>query len=635
MRHVKIANILLEDSRPFHETPLLYVRSTEQLIDCKDGTWQLVGPGDFDFTTFFNALSVAKYDRYSSAEGYRLHLELRGGACTIIQTVADAMDYDARQKEESITHIDKSDSWQSIDIELSYEASDILVGFVIAAQETVCIRNSYYMATVADDAIRKVELALSTTTFKKENYVTNNIELVRKRVLGSNDDVANHFRMYVVDNGQTLDATALSSDGITVFPNANVGGSGGFAYGMLKAMEQQDVTHILLMDDDVELSAESIIRTFALLSIVNDDHVKSILSGAMMRYDQPNVHWEDIGHVTNEASCQPIKEPIPMDTLFGCVLNETYGNAGRTMPDADRVYAGWWYCCMPMILITERGLPLPLFVRYDDVEYALRGGDSTFMTLNGICVWHPPFPLRYSAAVERYQVTRNGLICQATTGIIPRVDLLAGLKHLIVLELIKFNYDDAELLCKSLEDYLRGPGYFSGQGVAERTFIEANREREQLLPLDRLYESAKAELGIDLSSISADEVRYDIRQRGKWLQGRAQDFLHIQQLMRTLNGQLHGNLKALRPGIPIIEGVGWSFQWDRIFGADVIIAIDVAQKCGIIRHRDNQRAKAIWTRFQADLKRYRKEDEALREQYASARGWLTSTSFWKGYLGLA
>ncbi len=39
--------------------------------------------------------------------------------------------------------------------------------------------------------------------------------------------------------------------------------------------------------------------------------------------------------------------------------------------------------------------------------------------MNGICVWHNSFKFKYSAAVERYQVSRNTLISQATTGAAP------------------------------------------------------------------------------------------------------------------------------------------------------------------------------------------------------------------------
>ena len=93
--------------------------------------------------------------------------------------------------------------------------------------------------------------------------------------------------MLVIDNGRTLDAETLSGDGVRVFPNKNVGGAGGFARGMIEAMRlEKPATHVLLMDDDVQISTESLKRTYQLLSIVNDEYKDSYVSGAMMSYER-------------------------------------------------------------------------------------------------------------------------------------------------------------------------------------------------------------------------------------------------------------------------------------------------------------------------------------------------------------
>ena len=190
-----------------------------------------------------------------------------------------------------------------------------MVGFVIETEGVVYIRNSYYEAQVDEAAIRRVEMALSTTTFKKEEYILHNIELIRRCILASDEPIASHFRMYVVDNGRTLDHAALSGDGVTIYQNRNVGGSGGFSYGMIKAQEQPGITHILLMDDDVELSPESIKRTYSLLTIVNDEHVDALISGAMMSFDEPDIRWEDIGYMTKDGFCRSLKPPMRMSAV--------------------------------------------------------------------------------------------------------------------------------------------------------------------------------------------------------------------------------------------------------------------------------------------------------------------------------
>ena len=63
---------------------------------------------------------------------------------------------------------------------------------------------------------------------------------------------------------------------------------------MILAMEQQPkATHILLMDDDVAVSPESIKRTYNLLKILNDEYKNAFISGAMLNYEVGDEQWED------------------------------------------------------------------------------------------------------------------------------------------------------------------------------------------------------------------------------------------------------------------------------------------------------------------------------------------------------
>ena len=79
--------------------------------------------------------------------------------------------------------------------------------------------------------------------------------------------------------------------------------------------------------------------------------------------------------------------------------------------------------------------------------------------------------------MERYQVSRNTLISQATTGAAPLSDFLYEIRREVELDLKKFNYDEAALAVKGLEDFLRGPEWIS-HPVAESCFMAANRERD-------------------------------------------------------------------------------------------------------------------------------------------------------------
>jgi len=132
------------------------------------------------------------------------------------------------------------------------------------------------------------------------------------------------------------------------------------------------------MDDDVMVMPESLFRTYYLLRLLKDEYKKCFLSGAMFDYDIRQKQYEDVGFVHKaDGSYGPVKSAMDMRLLKNIVANENYSF------NVDDAYAGWWYCCIPVEHIEDRGLPLPVFVRGDDVEFSLRNKPG-FIALNGI-----------------------------------------------------------------------------------------------------------------------------------------------------------------------------------------------------------------------------------------------------------
>ncbi|MFC2735302.1 MAG: glycosyltransferase family 2 protein, partial [Parascardovia denticolens] len=90
MPSMKFADILLENNPRSVTYPGMYCRSDQPVIqDSMSGEWKLSNAGTFDFTTYFNSLSVEKLLRYTKATGFALHLELKGAACTVTETYGD------------------------------------------------------------------------------------------------------------------------------------------------------------------------------------------------------------------------------------------------------------------------------------------------------------------------------------------------------------------------------------------------------------------------------------------------------------------------------------------------------------------------------------------------------------------
>lgn len=620
MTSMKFANILLETNPRSVAYPALYCRSDHPVIfNEAQGEWEMYGAGTFDFSTYFNSLSVRKLKQFTKAKSFTLHLELKGAACEVQQTMGDAFAHDPIEVEGVHRGLSASRQWQSVDMPLTITDDMVIVGFIIKTEGSVDIRNSYYELEIDGD-LNDVELVLSTTTFKKEAFIERNIGLVKEQIVESADPIAKHFHMYVMDNGRTLDAEKLTSDRITVIPNDNVGGAGGFTRGMITAMEQDPkATNILLMDDDVAVSPESIKRTYNLLRILKEEHREDMVSGAMLNYEVGEDQWEDIGNMTPQGTFAGCKPGMRLTLFEDLIYNEMFT---PTKWQRNNMYAAWWYCCIPISVIEKNGLPLPVFVRCDDAEYGIRC-KTGFITMNSLCVWHMSFFERYNAAVERYQTTRNTMIAQATCGMAPDADFMKELHNNIRLELKKFGYANAELCLDAFEDFLKGPEFIKKPGQSEKSFMVANRNKEQLVDFETLQSRADQDpelAGFSIKNVDRQLIDGD---KSRSLAERLEDLI-------TDNNQRY--IKKDGAGYAVIPLQGWLYPAGAIRGKHKLVVLDWYSRKGTIRTKDVQRYQKIKKRYMRDLKYYKANINRLRKEYAAARAELTSVEYWKNYL---
>ena len=606
----KLANIIFEQNERTSAYPALYCRSTQPFVyNKREGAWVLTQGGSFDFTTYFNAFSARKWRLYTTAKCAYLHLELKGDPAKVYFTSAGTYSQTSARDKDPVLVTEGSATWKRYDLELPWD-DQVLIAFQIESDGPVYLRNSYYYTKVSPSDVRPVELALASTTFKNERYVLPNIELLRSQVLGCADPIARHFSVHIVDNGRTLPVDKIEGGRIFIHPNPNAGGSGGFARGMLEALEQEPAaTHVLLMDDDVSISPESLKRTYNLLSLANDEYADAFVAGAMLGNSTPDRQHEDVAYISPDGVCTQVKPPLYMSILRDVVTNESYNL------DHPNAYAAWWYCCIPMTAVRRFGLPLPIFVRFDDVEYGNRCRPR-IMAMNGICVWHANFEMRFSAAMERYQSTRNGFVINATTGFASPVDYLSQFENTVQVELKKYNYKSAELALEGFEDFLKGPDYLMQPGTAEMRFIEANAAAEKLVPL--------SELGIELDGIdmSPGALEDDVPRTRKQ---RLEDFL-------TMNGQRWPSLQKADGGTAVISNNGWEYPAGKIRGAERLVVIDPYTQTGTVRTPDPERCAELWARYKRDVREFKARRSELEAAYRAARDKMTSLDFWRFYL---
>lgn len=251
-------------------------------------------------------------------------------------------------------------------------------------------------------------------------------------------------------------AHARLCDRLRIHDQDNMGGSGGFARGMYEALTTTDCDHILLMDDDIVIEPDSILRALAFSRYAEHP----MLVGGQMLNLQARSHLHSMGEVVDQHIFMWRAAPhVEYDHDFA---KKSLRKAKSLHRRIDVDYNGWWMCMIPRSIAQEIGLPLPLFIKWDDAEYGLRANRAGYPTasLPGVAIWHMPWSDKDDVTDwQAYFHLRNRLVVAAIHGLSPippgliRANLRRTLKHLLMME-----YSTVAMHNMAIDDFLAGPG---------------------------------------------------------------------------------------------------------------------------------------------------------------------------------
>lgn len=599
--NVIIQNVLFPEWEEFKPYADLFYHGAECVVT---GEHTLLIPKgiSLDFATYLNGVPLNKWKKYTNIDNITLVIRIKGSCRLTLTGYTLGPEYPVRKVLASENMEGDSAHQQSLSFQMNQEAA--FLGFEIDALSTCELFDAHF--ETRRDSVNDINLLISTTTCRKEEYIKNNVARLRSSILESEDEMKEHFYINVVDNGKTLKREEIESPHVRLIPNNNTGGSGGFARGMLEAlhMEKEKITHVLLMDDDVLVFPESIRRTYELLRLCKPKYQRAILCGAMMEIDHMSIMHEDIGTLLPNKDFFHVK-PIRDEKFLYDVMQ-----TNREYPRVGHDYCGWWYCCIPISVIRKNGLPLPLFIRGDDVEYGIRCG-GPFMTMSGICVWHMGFANKYSNATNLYQEFRNIFIVKDTTGNIDDVDMMKRWNGEILRTLITYNYKGTEALLAAMEDYLKGPAFIEEDHSVE--LLKRNKKfNETFTPLGETEPT-----GVIIERVGEDS---NIPLPKKVL------------YFWTLNGQRAylGEMNSV-PGIMTYE---FGHQPGHTAFHSRILAVNRIDNTACLRVLDKKKFSYLWHQYQKLLRRYLKEHEKVRKAYHHDFKKMTSEAFWRSYLKL-
>lgn len=413
-----------------------------------------VRPGErVSFGTYFNAFPASYWRRWTDLSSVRLQV-VTSGEGTIIVSKSNARGSLQRITSEAVS----GRSTFEVDLPLAPFGDGGWYWFdLVGGISKLTLEEASWLGE--HDGRQPGAVTLQITTMNKPDFCVGNL-----RTLGEHPEVLEHVQeILIVDQGtqkvadhEGFEAAAARLAGkLRIINQANLGGSGGFSRGMYEAVHNGS-DYVLLMDDDVELEPESILR---LLTFSTCCTQPTLVGGHMFDlYNRTSLHT--LGESVNMWRFQPDK-PVA-DQVTGHDLGlVNLRNTPWMHRRIDVDYNGWWMELIPTSIIREIGLALPVFIKWDDAEYGLRAKAAGFPTVSlpGAAVWHISWGDKDDlVGWQAYFHERNRVIAALLHSPYERGGrLIRESNYMDVKHLISMQYYTEAGRILALEDVLAGP----------------------------------------------------------------------------------------------------------------------------------------------------------------------------------
>ncbi len=554
--------------------------------------------------SYFNAFSIGKWRKYTSIDDLTLHLDIKGKVkITAYNAVGNTYHEGEPTDDTKDMYYYKKSSRRRVKIEVEEVKGGIDVTFPnidyegifyikIEAKEDAYLSGGEYVTSTAGQ--NEVNFALCICTFKREEFVTRNVNQVVNGAINNKESVLNgHVEVFVSDNGQTLPNDTWKSDKVHLYPNRNVGGAGGFTRGMIESVlkrKDHNVSHVILMDDDIILDVNVLERNYLFLKYLKPQYAKAMIGGELFELDRRYLQFE-AGAAYRGVVIQSFNQLWDMRRTDAVSANEV---------ENPMNFNGWWYTCIPVSYVREDNLPLPVFIHRDDVEYGMRNEDNGTILLNGLSVWHPQGPGKASAAMNYYDV-RNDLICMCDKADAPSArEVMNHITRGVIGNMMRYRYQVIDCIFYALDDYYKGPQYFMKLDP-----IENHKELARFN-----YEFTKPGPEIDLSKMKdekAKEMPQDI-----YIKSALCWFLPPKDTIR----------------ISSLEDIGLPFRARRVY------LYDENREAGFMTERNYKEAFRIFFKYIKMMIKIAIKHDRVTLEWRIRKNEYTSLKFWEKYLQL-
>ncbi|WP_051059755.1 glycosyltransferase [Corynebacterium capitovis] len=464
-----------------HDVRMLYLIEAEQnkqRLSWPDRTRLSIPAGaEVSFQTYFNAFPAAYWRRWSQLDRVILSLDVEGEATiSVYRSKHDGVRI-------SVVNVEARDEHVEIPLELRNFEDGGWLWFDIAAETEVAITNAAWCAAQPPQAQTLPDgtqvgpfpkkVAVGIPTFNRPRDAVNALRALAEdaTVLEAITDVLmpDQGTQHPADEPDFEEAERQLDGRLRIYPQGNLGGSGGYARIMYEALESTEAPYILYMDDDIAIEPDSILRAvqaarYATSPVLIGGQMLNLQDRAQLRttgeaVDRRTFMWGAAEHAVYDHDFA--RYPLGYTGTDKEELDPSATTSRALHRRVDVDYNGWWMNLFPRVVAEQCGLPLPLFIKWDDTEYALRAKAAGFPTVTwpGIAIWHMAWADKDDAIDwQAYFHTRNRLIVAALyhEGHGPEAILNNMLKstykHLACME-----YSTMAVQIEAFKDFLSGP----------------------------------------------------------------------------------------------------------------------------------------------------------------------------------
>ncbi|MBW3617409.1 MAG: glycosyltransferase [Proteobacteria bacterium] len=572
----------------------LRLRLEGELYYDPEGGISTYGPAKLSFNSYFNSFYEAYWARYTVVRSLALSLSGEGRVWCDVYRENDVCGTALISR--SLIEL-KPGEPVLIPLEIRSEA-DGAPGrlFVdLRAHRPITITRMAWITPQAP--INPVRLGVGICTFNREAWVARTLE----SVLGAPTRAA-VGAVVVVNQGAPLRSPAITTLGgrerarLRIVDQDNFGGAGGFTRSAMELLKDRTLTHVLFMDDDIELDPRQLLTTAAFLRYASK---RLVLGGHMLDLLRRHILYEAGNQISPENLLRPNHHDLDLRDL-------------QALSELSRVshahFNGWWYSAIPTSCLREFGLPAPVFIRGDDLEYGTRLHRAGVETVSPppVSVWHEPFYAK-PPGWQLYYDLRNRLILASLYNDMVSMEPPARLMKLLMAHLIRYDYQHARMMALALDDFLKGPALVA-EGLPE-THRRVMAEINTLAP-------AKMTAALGLSDGDAG-----FKPKRSFLQRRM-----LGSYLRVMLG------KPRRLGTGIFY-TDMALQWLRLGPSYVL-----ASRGGHFFQRYTHSRRESWRQTRGTMRaigRYARDRGRAAEAWREAHPRLTSHESWCERLGLS